>query len=148
MVQIVAIPTKSDGDDVEDFYLKSFVMIPKNFQVVDIDFYGDDGNSALTSKMSHSKSEGRQSLGLILERSLSLESSDSDQRKSEELWIFKYDNLRYRPITQKIKNGRIVVGKFDEVNDFNTTLLTNEHLFQHDGSHYIKAKCKSSEFFH
>jgi hypothetical protein len=97
-VQITAIPTgtflrhESEEDSTDLLLYKStLVSVPENCTVSSIQFYGDDGNSTLTSETSPSYKEGRQSLGIVLHRRDGFLSNTFD----EELWLFQYDSLHY-----------------------------------------------------
>ena len=97
-VQITAIPTgtslRQDSDDHSTdllLYKSTLVSVPENCTVSSIQFYGDDGNSTLTSETSPSYKEGRQSLGILLRRRDGFLSNVFD----EEIMLFQYDNLNY-----------------------------------------------------
>ena len=114
LLQITALPGAQFVPDVYDlhvdlaesttpFYLTSFIALPNDTQITNIKFYGNDGNSVLTSETSPNDEEGKQALGLIL-RNLSGE---------EELWLFHYDDLEFRLIHQQNEGDNITIGKFD-----------------------------------
>lgn len=97
-IQITAIPTgthlRHESDDTSPdvlLYKSTIVSVPENCTVSSIQFYGDDGNSTLTSETSPSYKEGRQSLGILLRRRDGFLSNTFD----EELWLFQYDHLHY-----------------------------------------------------
>lgn len=76
-----------------NYYLSAFMRLPKECVVKEAVFYGDDGNSSLSSSLGddHDKNnhhEGRQALVLLVERS----------NTSEELWLVKYDQLRFEVV--------------------------------------------------
>jgi hypothetical protein len=87
-------PIDSDDDEEEDygnshfpFYLTSKLVLPAGGTVLDIQFYGDDGKSSLSSgKDSGTGMERRQKLGfLYLGCSL-------------DLWLTSYDSLMWQPV--------------------------------------------------
>jgi len=92
------------------YYLTTFIILPKGRRLCNIDFYGDDGNSTLTSETSPKSEEGRQALGLLLEN-VSIEDSIT-----QELWMFQYDNLDFRVVSfpWDKRSGEVQIQKFDE----------------------------------
>jgi len=150
MVQIVAIPVgichenefEYDGATMStqhrpSFYMTTFVQIPKGSTILNMKFYGDDGNSTLTSETSPSYEEGRQGLGLLLKRNAEVETAD------EELWLFEYDELQFRYAKDPYdESGRLVIGKFNASID-PLGLLTNDESMD-DEEEFIVSKCKCS----
>jgi hypothetical protein len=90
-VEVVAIPGKAQPS----FYLQANLSLPDNHTVRNIAFYGDSGNSSLSPNLDIDAvtNEGRQSLGLIVERKEDL--SDGSEELHEELWLFKYDDISF-----------------------------------------------------
>ncbi len=153
VLQISALPkdqieVQGMGDFEEDnvgfqnpYYLTTFIGLPDNCQICDIVFYGDDGNSTLTSETSASNEEGRQSLGLLLRRR-----GSSDDIQSEEVWLFAYDDLDFRLITlpaNDLNDNLIKIQRFDTSSDV-FCLLTNDAMMEEDETQYgtVSAKCK------
>jgi hypothetical protein len=127
LVQITAIPVSDIGRP--SFYKTAFVQIPHNCIVVNMQFYGDDGDSTLTSESSPNFEEGRQSLALLLRRKL------DEDRESEELWMFEYDRLNFSKVGEPFDGTGIYVRSFDHTVDSVERLTLSEI----DG---IESKCK------
>ena len=103
-----------------------------NFDVKEMKFYGDDGNSTLTSEASPSYEEGRQSLSLLLKEEA------EDGTVDEELWLFEYDSLPFRKVQACIDDaGRLIIRKFDAIQDAAEVLTKDE-------KNGIESKCKCS----
>lgn len=99
-VEILAIPTRSSFEDGKppQFFLLSSILLPNDVTVSDLHFYGDDGCSSLSSGSdAQGHEEGRQALGLLIERVAVSENADNSQEHSvsEELWIMQYDDLSF-----------------------------------------------------
>jgi len=105
LVQITAIPVSDIG--LPSFYKTAFVQLPVNCTVINMQFYGDDGDSTLTSELSPKFEEGRQSLGLLLRRQL------DDDREIEELWIFEYDGLQFLKVNEPFDGTGIFIRNLD-----------------------------------
>ncbi len=90
-VEINAIP----GNAPTSFYLQAGLTLPDNHKVRNIAFYGDNGNSSLSPNLDIDAvtNEGRQSLGLIVERKEDL--PDGAEELHQELWLFKYDDILF-----------------------------------------------------
>lgn len=90
-VEINAIP----GDAPATFYLQAGLTLPDNHKVSNIAFYGDNGNSSLSPNLDIDAvtNEGRQSLGLIVERKKCL--PDGAEELHQELWLVKYDDISF-----------------------------------------------------
>ena len=100
IVEVVATPSSSgfglDLDtDSQSFYLRAALMMPENCEVTNIAFYGDNGSALSPSiHVDAESTEGRQSLGLIVERTML--TSEGDIAAEEELWVFPYDDISFR----------------------------------------------------
>jgi hypothetical protein len=127
LVQITAIPVPDS--DCLLFYKTAFVQLPLDCTVVNMQFYGDDGDSTLTSESSPSFEEGRQSLGLLLRRKL------DEDRENEELWMFEYDGFIFQKVGEPFDSSGMVVRSFDPSMDTVERLTLSEI----DG---IESKCK------
>ena len=98
-LEIIALPLDSLLSD-QRYYLSSRLSLPPLCKITDLKFYGDDGCGAF--KVEHldtihdSIQEGRQALGLIVERSLDENHNETDRNINEELWLFEYDSLLFR----------------------------------------------------
>jgi len=99
LMEVIAIP----GNVQPKFYLQAVLALPDNHTVRNIQF-GDSGNSSLSPNLDIDAvtNEGRQSLGLIIERQEVL--SDGSEELHEELWVFKYDEILF----EKFYWGRIL----------------------------------------
>ena len=91
-MEINAIP----GDAPASFYLQAGLTLPDDHKVRIIAFYGDNGNSSLSLNLDIDAvtNEGRQSLGLIVERKEDL--PDGAEELHQELWLFKYDDILFQ----------------------------------------------------
>ena len=91
-IEVIAIP----GNSLPKFYLQAGLALPDNHTVRSIQFYGDSGNSSLSPNLDIDAvtNEGRQSLGLIVERKEVL--SDGSLELHEELWLFSYDEISFK----------------------------------------------------
>lgn len=108
-IQLFAIPlgNKATDDDMEgddevmdddstkldniSFYLTAQIILPSHYTIQDMAFYGDDGRSSLSSDVdSGTGTEGRQALGLLLSQGV-----PGAGPVTQELWILRYDDLRY-----------------------------------------------------
>jgi len=139
LLQISALPEYNNNssalecDELEDynynhlpeqkrsFYITTFVLLPHDCKVSKIKMYGDNGNSTLTSETSLKNEEGRQALGLLLQRNSDSASSGSgsgnEGKISEELWLFKYDDLDFRAVSlQSQSRGFINSNTDDQIN--------------------------------
>ena len=96
------------------FYLTTFIVLPGDAVICNIQFYGNDGNSTLTSETSPNDEEGRQAL------SISTQNNDG----KEELWLFNYDKLDFRRVN-------IDLHTLDETND----LYMNVYKFNQEVDH-------------
>ena len=128
LVQITGIP--ACYEDRPTYYKTLFVRVP--FHLKKMKFYGDDGNSTLTSETSPSYEEGRQSLSLLSNHEA------EDGTIDEELWLFAYDVLPFRHIEGSFDEaGRLVIQKFDPIEDSAEVLTKDE-------DNGIESKCKHS----
>lgn len=118
LVQITAIPVPDS--DCLLFYKTAFVQLPLDCTVVNMQFYGDDGDSTLTSESSPSFEEGRQSLGLLLRRKL------DEDRENEELWMFEYDGFIFQKVGEPFDSTEMVVRSFDPSMDTVERLTLSE----------------------
>jgi hypothetical protein len=154
MLQISALPENKSMLDFEDleqdiseienlFYLTTFIALPMDCQITNIKFYGDDGNSTLTSETSSNSEEGNQAMGLMLRK------NTGENTFVEELWLFHYDDLDFRVVNLQPhddSNNHIQIYKFDANHDSFCMLITlNDTLNEDDESKNgaICAKCES-----
>ena len=106
VIQILAVPCVAFGshspfdEDIEaensmpSYYLESFAFLAPGCAVSSIDFYGDDGSSSPGASIAETVAEGRQGLGILVERSV------GGDQVSEGLFLFSYDELCYRYVDQ------------------------------------------------
>ena len=151
LVQLSAIPIGDDSVCETNigsshcrplYYMTTFLKIPEGCSVTDIKFYGDDGNSTLTSESSPSYQEGRQSVGVLLKRK-----SDYESMK-EELWLLDYDEIEFRDEMliqqyQQFGNAKFIIRKFNSAIDLCVPVTNDINL--DDGRHLI-SKCKDYLF--
>mmetsp|Transcript_29588 Transcript_29588/g.87688 ORF Transcript_29588/g.87688 Transcript_29588/m.87688 type:complete len:257 (+) Transcript_29588:2055-2825(+) len=104
VIQLIAIPCGRNygSGKLPSYFLLSSVLLPKDAIVSDLQFYGDDGCSALTSGIDvKDHEEGRQALGVLVERIALNENADTSllRSASEELWMLPYDDLLFNVCT-------------------------------------------------
>ena len=92
-IQIIPVPVGSVTGN--SWVLSRCLVVPKNFVVNEVGFYGDDGKSTRLSGSDDKEmgKEGRQALGLLLE-------NGSDQ----ELWLIQYDRVTFE-VKTAIRDG-------------------------------------------
>jgi hypothetical protein len=92
-IQLVPVPLGSGNSWV----LSRCLVVPKNFLIKQVGFYGDDGNSNRSSGNEREKGkEGRQALGLLLE-----------DGSNQELWLVQYDRVTF-DVTATFRDGDVV----------------------------------------
>jgi hypothetical protein len=97
-------PDDAPQDCGVPFYLTADIILPPGSRVLDMGFYGDDGNSTLSASLDkNSGRERRQALGLLLGSKNSAESSED----SIELWLVPYDHLSFQVIATKKDSKQI-----------------------------------------
>jgi hypothetical protein len=144
LVQIAAIPvgnelSKTDAEVASShysptFYMTAFLQIPEGCTVTSIKFYGDDGNSTLTSEAMPSYEEGRQAIALLLKK------EDGDEF-TEELWLVEYDDISFRDVPfNNISNEKYSIQKYDPSTDI-CRLLINSNDESIDDEN-VASKCK------
>lgn len=85
------IENENNDEDTIPYYLTTKLILPAEGYVLQIEFYGDDGKSSLSSGMdSGTGMEGKQKIGFIYQKS----SSSS----IIELWTVTYDSLLWQAI--------------------------------------------------
>ena len=101
-MEINAIP----GDAPASFYLQAGLTLPDDHKVRNIAFYGDNGNSSLSPNLDIDAvtREGRQSLGLIVERKEVL--PDGAEELHQKLWLFKYDDISFEKFDFTSSSGK------------------------------------------
>ena len=119
IIQVVALPSivyDEDSDEVirPSYYLNAFIELPKRSRCVEVAFYGDDGNSSLSAfrdvldPSERSSPEGRQSLCILVEFDTAVD-DDCRQKRKQELWLFPYEQLRFKIVDCKpINNARTI----------------------------------------
>lgn len=124
LVRFVALPAaaarrESNDDEKDDavpplICLTAIIILPRGSIPQDIAFYGDDGNSSLSSSGSLSGSkrgEGRQALGIVLnvpDAPINITNNDDEsswrhrgegrRSFSEEIWLFQYDDVPFQSV--------------------------------------------------
>ena len=141
-IQIVVIPCAAFGsrspfdddcdapDTLPTYYLESFVFLPLGCTVSGVEFYGDDGSRSPGTGVANTVAEGRQGLGILVERTESTNSSAAAMagggQVSEELFLFSYDELVYRCVdrsqaVEKEKSKCLVIQEFNPSEDLHTS---------------------------
>ena len=142
VIQIVVIPCAAFGsrspfdddcdapDTLPAYYLESFVFLPLGCTVSGVEFYGDDGSRSPGTGVANTVAEGRQGLGILVERTESTNSSATAMagggQVSEELFLFSYDELVYRCVdrsqaVEKEKSKCLVIQEFNPSEDLHTS---------------------------
>ena len=181
LLQISALPEYNNNysalefDELEDyncnyfpeqkrsFYITTFVLLPHDCKVSKIKMYGDNGNSTLTSETSLNNEEGRQALGLLLQRNRNSDSGN-EGKISEELWLFNYDELDFRAVSLQSESqgfinsnadDQIIISKFDAAIDSYYFLTANDDdddVEKDDGDcrgeNRVVSKCKCKYCIH
>jgi len=153
VVQIVLLPCSSfasrspfedDSDDIPltpNYYLESFVFLPPGCAVSSIEFYGDDGSSSPGAGIAETVIEGRQALGILVERSNLPEGKSADLvgagQVSEELFLFSYGELHYRHVDRlqvrsEEKIERLLIQEFNPSEDHTSTPFTSSIGYNRD----------------
>jgi len=146
-VEIIAIPgsTSFGQEDVDDgFYLRSEVMIPEGYEVTNIAFYGDDGNSSLSPDLNEESKvkEGRQSVGFVVKYI-----DNVSQEVREELWLFQYDDIIFQKLKSKmnvLKNEFVIPATAP--NEQECTFLTISDVEEDGDRHCIAPRSKFVSF--
>lgn len=121
-IEFIALPggTSVEQDVSDGFYLRADLMIPEDSEVTNIAFYGDDGKSSLSPNANEDSAikEGRQSVGFVVKCQDSL-----SQEVSEELWVFRYDDILFRKFDFKRNLKSEVTISATEFNENECTVL-------------------------
>lgn len=162
-IQLFALPlgwksgdsTDEDMDDEEHcripFYLSCRLVLPPLFQVKEIAFYGDDGNSSLSAGTDEggTGNEGRQAMGLLVSCPVSEEAATLT---AEELWLLPYDKAVFHLVAfpSDIENvtvidldERALVG--DSINSIKPVQDGQDEDNDESGLVYAKSKCSRLE---
>lgn len=94
------------------FYLTTEIFLPVDHRVLDMGFYGDDGNSKLFSGLDDKTSgrERRQALGLLL----GCKNTEVDSTEDAiELWLMPYDNIQFQVVPTKKDSKQIFLDDGD-----------------------------------
>ena len=135
VIQILVVPCVAFGsrspfdDDIDaeknlpTYYLESFVFLPQGCAVSSVEFYGDDGSSSPGASIAETIAEGRQGLGILVERSV------GGGQVSEELFLFSYDELCYRYVDQlkmvsEEEGAHLLIQEFNPSEDLNSARFT------------------------
>ena len=110
LINIVAFPGLSHDEDRDEiyrpsYYLSAFIEVPQAYNVLELKFYGDDGNSSLLSFSQSAnkeedkvdKEEGKQALTAVVNKRTGFTTND-ESSALQELWYFEYDSLDFRKI--------------------------------------------------
>lgn len=138
-VEFIALPgyTSFGQDAADGFYLRSEIILPKGYEVSNIAFYGDDGNSSLSPDLNDETQvkEGRQSIGFVI-----TSNDELSQEVQEELWLFQYDGIVFEKVESKRNIKNEVVIPNTESNERVCTYLTMSHVEDSDESNRITPK--------
>ena len=138
-VELIALPgyTSFGQDAADGFYLRSEIILPKGYEVSNIAFYGDDGNSSLSPDLNDETQvkEGRQSIGFVI-----TSNDELSQEVQEELWLFQYDGIVFEKVESKRNMKNEVVIPNTESNKRACTYLTMSHVEDSDESNRITPK--------
>lgn len=92
-IQLISVPVASGNA----WILSRCLVIPANFLIKEVGFYGDDGNSnRFPGTDKEVGKEGRQALGLLLE-----------DGSNQELWLVHYDKVTF-DVTPTSRDGDVV----------------------------------------
>lgn len=92
-IQLISVPVASGNA----WILSRCLVIPANFLIKEVGFYGDDGNSnRFPGTDKEEGKEGRQALGLLLE-----------DGSNQELWLVQYDKVTF-DVTPTSRDGDVV----------------------------------------
>jgi Anaphase-promoting complex, cyclosome, subunit 4/Anaphase-promoting complex subunit 4 WD40 domain len=81
------------------FFLWATLVFPPGSVVVDMAFYGDDGKSSLGAVFDGGTGkEGRQALGVLLNRTRNASVSAAANKTSLELWLIQYDAISFQVV--------------------------------------------------
>eukprot|EP00984_Skeletonema_dohrnii_P013878 scaffold5807_cov114-Skeletonema_dohrnii-CCMP3373.AAC.4 len=137
-IEVIAIP----GNVQPKFYLQAGLALPDNHTVRNIQFYGDSGNSSLSPNLDIDAvtNEGRQSLGLIIERQEVL--SDGSEELNEELWVFKYDEIFFEKFDLGPTSDKAISIAAADFNRENCVRLQTCRTSGEDDDNVLVTKCR------
>lgn len=95
VVEFIVIPGCSRFKQDATFYLRAAILIPEGYEVTNIEFYSDDGNSSLSPPTIDENvdiNEGRQSVSFLVKCA---NNNDSTLQQHTELWVFRYDDVLF-----------------------------------------------------
>ena len=98
IVELIVIPGCSRFKQDATFYLRAVIMMPEGYEVTNIEFYSDDGNSSLSPPTIDENvdiNEGRQSLTFLVKCATNDDSTLQQQQQRMELWLFRYDDVQF-----------------------------------------------------
>jgi hypothetical protein len=148
-IEIVAFPIDSLLND-QRFYLSSRLLLPPDCRVMDMKFYGDDGGCAFKVEQCEAVDEGRQALGLVVERTIQASIPNKDERRfNEELWLVEYDSLVFRYVMNGLEsenNGewKITIDGIDGTRESTAELVTTFERNEGNDLSPCFAKCELS----
>jgi hypothetical protein len=92
-LELIAIPGCSRFEQDTTFYLRAIMVMPEGHDVINIEFYGDDGNSSLSHNLDEDSEikEGRQSIGFLVKCD-----DPISQEERTELWLLRYDDILFQ----------------------------------------------------
>ena len=98
---MIVIPGCSRFKQDATFYLRAVILLPEGYEVLNIEFYSDDGNSSLSPPSIDENvdiNEGRQSVCFLVKCTNNYTDSTLQQQQQQrtELWLFRYDDVQFR----------------------------------------------------
>lgn len=154
----VSLDENTDDDNehcLVPFYLSCRLVLPSPYRVKEIAFYGDDGNSSLSTGTDSGSTgqEGRQAMGLLVWCPVT---EDNATLTAEELWLVQYDQAVYHRVSLPVGAGRDSLAELDERSLTDESVISVQPLRErqdddNDERGVIYAKCtshSSSLFMH
>jgi len=140
IIQLTAISSGGRFNECKQskkFHLTGGALLPKDCQVTEISFYGNDGSSTLSFSPGAGElvEEGKQMLCLLVDRVHKQDYDDSSgdlrihesRQISEEIWMLEYDDFVFRPLNPDCRSKNINVPLIDENDVCCTKLIDLEY---------------------
>lgn len=101
VLELIVIPGCSRFKQDATFFLRAVILLPEGYEVLNIEFYSDDGNSSLSPPSIDENvdiNEGRQSVSFLVKCTNNNTDSTLQQQQQQrtELWLFHYDDVQFR----------------------------------------------------
>merc|ERR1712238_40674 len=141
-VEIILVPgtSHSELDSTAEFCLRTNLVIPEDFEVTNIVFYGDDGISSLSPNLNNDSEteEGRQSLGFVVK---------CREATTSELWILRYDEFLFWRFDFKRSSDNEVTIPARELDENNCIVLAMVFDEESDASSVVVPKRRCISIF-